>query len=210
MSPRAVEPAQKGQSSRPLPRPAVFLDRDGTIIEDVPYLSDPAQIRLLPGAADALLRLSAGGFACVLVTNQSGVGRGMFPEERVHAVHSALVQALSREGASLDRVYYCIEPPASEDPSAIDHPDRKPGPGMLLRAASELGLDLARSWMVGDKISDVLAGLNAGCLGSILVGIRRRPHEPGIEYHSAADLAAAADLILTGLPADPERRPEPE
>lgn len=181
-------------------RPAVFLDRDGTVIEDVPYLSDPAGVRLLPGAADALAQLKAAGFACVLVTNQSGVGRGYFPEEKVPPVHAELARRLADAGAGLDAVYYCPVAPATDDPTVVDHDDRKPGPGMLLRAARELGLDLAASWMVGDRVSDVLAGVNAGCRGSVLLrpGPAAAGGAPtaGVPHHVAADLAAAADLIL--------------
>jgi D-glycero-D-manno-heptose 1,7-bisphosphate phosphatase len=180
-------------------RPAVFLDRDGTIIEDVPYLSDPAHVRLLPGAAGALRRLREAGFACVVVTNQSGVGRGLFREDAVHEVHDAMARKLAAEGVTLDAVYCCFEAPAGDDLTAVDHPDRKPGPGMLLRAARELGLDLAASWMVGDKLSDALAGVNAGCRGSVLVRTGK-PLPPDHGYPACDDLAAAADLILGGAP----------
>src|SRR5947209_20635641 len=87
-------------------RPAVFLDRDGTVIEDVPYLDDPARVRLLPGAAEALARLRGAGFACVLVTNQSGIGRGLFPAEALPAIHGELARQLATEGAALDAIYY--------------------------------------------------------------------------------------------------------
>jgi len=187
-------------------RPAVFLDRDGTLIEHVPYLSDPALVRLLPGAAEALVRLRRAGFACVLVTNQSAIGRGMLTVERLEEIHAELDRQLAARGAALDAVYYCPVAPDGDDRSVVECPDRKPGPGMLLRAAAERKLDLAASWMVGDLISDVLAGLNAGCR-SILVhsGQTMAPHPgsaggpaPAVAGRSlvAADLAAAADLIL--------------
>lgn len=181
-------------------RPAVFLDRDGTLIAHVHFLSDPAGVRLLPGASVSLKRLREAGFACVVVTNQSGIGRGMFGEAELQAVNEEIARRLAAEGASLDGSYFCPELPSSDDPTVVDHPDRKPGPGMLLRASRELGLDLSASWMVGDMISDVLTGVNAGCRGSVLVRTGKTPPEPdaypGVEYHSAADLAAAVDLIV--------------
>jgi D-glycero-D-manno-heptose 1,7-bisphosphate phosphatase len=187
-------------------RPAVFLDRDGTIIQAVHYLADPALVRLLPGAAEALRRLRDAGYACVVVTNQSAIGRGMLTVEGYHAVHAELERQLAEAGAALDAAYFCPTVPASDDRAAIDDPDRKPGPGMLLRAAAEHGLDLARSWMVGDMVSDVLAGLNAGCRGAIFVtcgqgDVADVQHRE--EVAVAADLAAAADYIL--LQDDPRR-----
>jgi D-glycero-D-manno-heptose 1,7-bisphosphate phosphatase len=185
---------------RPSGRPAVFLDRDGTIIEHVHYLRDPADVRLLPGAAEAVRRLRDAGFARVVVTNQSAIGRGMLTEERLAEIHAEMNHQLAAEGEAIDAIYHCSVAPSSDDPAALEHPDRKPGPGMLLRAAAELGLDLGASWMVGDMISDVLAGVNAGCRGSILV----RSGKPlvdleaaaGVDYDVAADLLAAAERIL--------------
>jgi len=182
-------------------RPAVFLDRDGTIIEHVHYLSDPAGVRLLPGAAEALRRLGAAGFALVAVTNQSAIGRGMITLGQYRAVDAELARQLAAEGVVLDRVYYCPEVPAvDDDRTAITHGDRKPGPGMLLRGARELGLDLLASWMIGDMISDALAGINAGCRGSLLVltgkGLDPAEVREGAGYGVVADLRAAADLIL--------------
>ena len=180
-------------------RPAVFLDRDGTIIEERHYLCDPAGVRLLPGAAEAIIALRERGFACVIVSNQSGIGRGLFTVEQLELVQAELARRLEAAGAALDGWYYCPEAPRGEDRSAIEHPDRKPGPGMLLRAAAELGLDLSRSWMVGDMLSDLLAGRNAGCRGSILVrtGYGSRLESPGdAADHVAADLREAAAWIL--------------
>lgn len=156
-----------GQSAQP--RSAIFFDRDGTLIVDVPYLADPARVRLLPGAAEALRLARAAGWACVLVTNQSAIGRGIVTTERLHEIHAAMVRQLDEAGAALDAIYFCPEAPRGDDKSCVEHPDRKPGPGMLQRAARELNLDLARSWIVGDQISDVLAGKNAGCHGGMLV-----------------------------------------
>lgn len=180
-------------------RPAVFLDRDGTIIEAVHYLSDPAAVRLLPGAAAAIRRLRDAGYACVVVTNQSAIGRGLLTVEGYHAVHAELERQLAAAGAALDAAYFCPTVPASDDRAAIDDPDRKPGPGMLLRAAAEHGLDLARSWMVGDMVSDVLAGLNAGCRGVLFVTCGQG-HVADVQHRDdvtiVANLAEAADYIL--------------
>jgi histidinol-phosphate phosphatase family protein len=192
--------------------PAAFLDRDGTLIEHVHYLSDPAMVRLLPGAAEALRRLRRTGFARVLVTNQSAIGRGMFTVERLEEIHAELERQLAASGATLDLIQYCPDAPAGDDRTAVESPDRKPGPGMILRAAEALGLDLGASWMIGDMESDVLAGLNAGCR-SILVrsgqSTDARVAALAGRFPVAADLADAVDRIL-GLGADaraPSSRP---
>jgi D,D-heptose 1,7-bisphosphate phosphatase len=188
------------------PRRAVFLDRDGTLIEHVHYLSNPRDVRLLPGAAEALRRFRDAGFACVVVTNQSAIGRGMLTETRLHEIHAEMNRQLAAEGVAVDAIYFCPEAPAGDDRTAIEHGDRKPGPGMLIRAAGEMGLDLASSWMVGDLISDVLAGINAGCRGSILVrtGKSLTDAEARLEanYGAADGLLAAADLILQSPPGE--------
>jgi D-glycero-D-manno-heptose 1,7-bisphosphate phosphatase len=179
------------------PRPAVFLDRDGTLIEHVHYLSDPAAVRLLPGAPDALRRLRDAGYALVLVTNQSAIGRGLLSVGTLDAIHDAMNRQLAEHDVALDAIYFCPEAPSKDgDRTTIDHPDRKPAPGMLLRAAADLDLDLARSWMIGDMISDALAGRHAGCRGSILVRTGAEPPAEGHGYPCHADLAAAAAHLL--------------
>jgi histidinol-phosphate phosphatase family protein len=136
---------------------AVFLDRDGTIIYDVGYPRDPRQIRLLPRVGGALARLRRQGFSLVLISNQSGIGRGVLTLEETERVHRQVVSSLAEYGVGLDAAYYC--PHAPEEQCRC----RKPSPEMLLRAARELGLDLSRSFMVGDKPSDIEAGKRAGC-----------------------------------------------
>ena len=173
------------RTGRGLLRPAVFLDRDGTLIEHVPYLSDPALVQLLPGAAEALRRFRRAGFACVLVTNQSAIGRGMLTEERLDEIHTEMNRQLAARGATIDAIYYCPDAPAGDDRTVVENPDRKPGPGMLLRAAADLKLDLGASWMVGDLISDVLAGQNAGCRSILLESGQTPPAE--VQTHSPAD-----------------------
>lgn len=184
-------------------RPAVFLDRDGTVIEHVHYIRDPRDVRLIPGAADAIRRLRGAGFACVLVSNQSAVGRGLATLDDVSAVQTETERQLRGAGAEIDAWYFCPEAPSpreADDPRVVAHPDRKPGPGMLLRAARELSLDLAESWMVGDMPSDVLAGRNAGVRGTVLVRTghgRDADERDARPDHVAADLGAAVAWILS-------------
>lgn len=179
-------------------RAAVFFDRDGTLIEDVPYLSDPARVRLIPGAAEAIHLLQSLGYACIVVTNQSAVGRGILSEARLAEIHAEMHRQLSLHGAKLDGLYYCPLAPATSDRSRIDHPDRKPGPGMLLRASRDLPLDLSRSWMVGDMLSDMLAGRNAGCRATICVRTGRSdavPADDPATDHVVGNVLDAARLI---------------
>ncbi len=189
------------------PRPAVFLDRDGTLIREVHYIARPEQVELLLSAADSIARLRAAGFACVVVSNQSGVGRGMLTEADMHTVQHEVERQLvaTHPRAVLDAAYFCtFAPPKDTDTSPdrrsrIDHPDRKPAPGMLLRAAREHNLDLARSWMVGDMLSDILAGKNAGVHATIHVQTGHGKSQPDAAQQadfSVADLAAAVEVIL--------------
>lgn len=145
---------------------AVFLDRDGTLIHDVHYLSSPDQIVLVEPMVDVCRALQDAGYLIVIVTNQSGVARGMFPEERVHEVHDRLTEMLSVHGVVVANYFYCPHHPSAGDNPAYTRvcACRKPAPGMLLRAADELGIDLAQSMMIGDKECDVQAGAAAGCI----------------------------------------------
>lgn len=138
-------------------RRAVFLDRDGTIIFDRGYLKAAQQVCLLAGAGEALATLQQQGFALVLISNQSGIGRGLITPEQAEQVHQAVVARLRKYGVQLDAAFYCPHTPAENCGC------RKPSPQMFLRAAKELGLDLARSFMVGDKPCDIEAGKRAGC-----------------------------------------------
>ena len=184
--------------------PAVFIDRDGTIIEQVHHLRHPSGVKLIPGAGDAVRRLQRTGYAAVVVSNQSVVGRGMLSEEGLADVHAEMCRQLAEHGAALDGCYYCPIAPVRTDRLTIEHVDRKPGPGMLLRAARELRLDISRSWMVGDTISDLLAGRNAGCMSTILVKTgygARGPQSYAIDY-VVDNLAAAAAVIVSGRTED--------
>jgi D-glycero-D-manno-heptose 1,7-bisphosphate phosphatase len=145
-------------------RPAVFLDRDGTVIEEVSYLAHPDQVHLLPSATRAIRRLNELHIPVVVVTNQAGVARGYFPESRVAEVHARLDELLAQEGARIDGYYVCPHHPThGVGAFRTECQCRKPNPGLLLRAASELDLLLARSCMIGDKLSDLEAGARAGC-----------------------------------------------
>ena len=149
--------------------PAIFLDKDGTLIEDVPYNVDPALIRLRPGAGVALRRLQAAGFRLIVVSNQSGVARGLFAEEALGTVESRLRALLAGERIALDGFLYCPHHPDGVVPAFARSCDcRKPAPGMLLRAARAFDLHLGRSWLFGDILDDIEAGHRAGCR-SVLV-----------------------------------------
>lgn len=163
-------------------RPAVFLDRDGTLIVDRHYLADPAGVELLPGAAEAVARLNAAGWLVVLATNQSGIGRGYFTEEAYAAVHARLVGELARHGARLDAAYHS---PDVED--GDDDADRKPGAGMFLRAGRELGVDLTRSWWIGDRARDVAAAGRFGARGFVVCS-------PGTEAEATAGMPWVAPV----------------
>lgn len=152
------------------PRPALFLDRDGVIVEDPGYLCRPADLRLIPGAAELIALANRRGIPVVEVTNQAGIGRGYYTWEEFIEVENALAQFLAHTAASLDAVFAC---PYHQDgvPPWMHpaHPARKPGPGMLLAAERLLNLDLRRSWIVGDKLSDLQAGYAAGLRGGLHV-----------------------------------------
>lgn len=146
-------------------RPAVFLDRDGTINQEVNFLHRVEDLSLLPQVPEALVGLKEAGFALVVVTNQSGVARGIYGMEEVGMVHEALDEMLAEKGASIDAYYVCPHHPREgKVPRFSKVCDcRKPLPGLLLRAAAEMGLDLRSSYMIGDRKRDVAAGLAAGC-----------------------------------------------
>jgi histidinol-phosphate phosphatase family protein len=181
-------------------RRAVFLDKDGTLVEDVPYNVDPGRVRLAPGAAAALRRLHDAGFLLVVVSNQSGVARGYFPEEALKAVEGHLREVLGKGGVPLAGFYYCPHHPEGKVPAfAVACDCRKPAPGLVLRACRELRIDPSRSWLVGDILHDVEAGRRAGCR-TVLVDNGNETEwdlSPGrVPHHRAPDLAAAAAVIL--------------
>lgn len=151
-------------------RRAVFIDRDGTISEEVGYVNHPSRYRVFPFAAEAIKLLNESGWLAVLVTNQAGVARGYFKEDVIAAVHGILSQELERDGARLDAVYYCPHHPSvGEPPYRADCDCRKPKPGLITRAASELDIDLAHSWMIGDRYGDVELARNAGVNSALVL-----------------------------------------
>jgi D-glycero-D-manno-heptose 1,7-bisphosphate phosphatase len=150
-------------------RGAIFLDRDGTINTEVEYLSKPEQIELIPRSADAIREARDLGFKIVIVTNQSGIARGFLTEAQLSDVHAELTSRLLSQNARIDGIYYCPHHPSiGAGPYRKDCDCRKPKPGLIVRAARELDIDLTRSFSIGDRMSDVLAGKNAG-LTSLLV-----------------------------------------
>ena len=152
----------------PTDRSALFVDRDGTVIELVDYLADPAQIRLIGAAVTAIQKANRAGRAVVLVTNQSGVGRGYYGWDTFRAVQERMHDLLRAEGAVIDAVYACPHPPPDAGgPTSSTY--RKPAPGMLLQAAEDLKLDLSASRIVGDGTSDLAAGKAAGLSSGVLV-----------------------------------------
>lgn len=150
-------------------RPAAFLDRDGTLIEDRGYICSFQQVRVFPFAAEALRRLRRAGFVTVLVTNQSAVARGICTPEQIESLHVRLRAILAGESAFIDAVYWCPFHPRGRIPEfSMESDMRKPQPGMLLQAARELDLDLSSSLMVGDKPADIAAGKAAGCATALV------------------------------------------
>ena len=169
---------------------AVFLDRDGTINVDKHYLSDPAQLEVIPGSGPALKRLQDAGFLLIIVTNQSGIGRGYYTEANMHAVNLRLISMLAQFGVRLTKIYY--SPEAPEQPSV----GRKPSPAFLFAARDALGVNLAQSYMVGDKVIDLECGWNAGVRRSLLV---RTGYGAETERQHAEKMARA--VVVDDLPA---------
>ncbi|MCA1557006.1 MAG: HAD family hydrolase [Acidobacteria bacterium] len=144
-------------------RPAVFMDRDGTISEEVGYVNHTSRYRVFPFSAEAVRELNEHGWLAILVTNQAGVARGYFTEDLITEVHGALKRELERGGAHLDAIYYCAHhPTVGEPPFRLDCDCRKPRPGLIRRATEEFDIDLQKSWMIGDRYGDIVLAHNAG------------------------------------------------
>lgn len=194
--------------------PGVFLDRDGTVCEEVGYVNHVTRCRLLPRSAQAIRRLNEAGLKVAIVTNQAGVARGYFTEEMITSVHERLRGLLSEAGARVDGIYYCAHhPSAGEPPYRAECDCRKPRPGMILRAARDIGIDLERSFIVGDSSRDVDAGAAAGVSPVlVLTGYGRgewehqRSRFHSTPLHVAEDLLDAVEWILQRIQS-PERRP---
>lgn len=212
-APQVEDPAEAGQAAArgkgtlalgSNGRKAIFIDRDGTLIEEVGYLNHLSRMRLLPGSARAVRRINESGYLALVVTNQSGIARKIFDVELLESVHAALAAHLAESGARLDGIYHCPHHPDALDPRFRRDCDcRKPKPGMFLSAAREHGLDLSRSWMIGDSSTDMAAARNAGVrFVLVLTGYGRGEVDFRVAAsarapdHVAEDLGAAVDWIL--------------
>ncbi len=195
------------QASGEVMKAAVFLDRDGTLNEEVGYINHIDRFRLFPWSAAAVKKLNQAGIPVVLMTNQSGVARGYFPESLVQEIHSSLKEELGRCGAHLDGIYYCPHHPDGKVPAYRESCDcRKPSPGMMQRAARDLDLDLSASFVVSDRYQDISMGLRAGARGVLLLtGYGKGEHLyhkdtwPRQPDHIAATLLDAVDWILAQI-----------
>jgi D-glycero-D-manno-heptose 1,7-bisphosphate phosphatase len=175
-------------------RQAVFFDRDGTLMEERGYCGDPSGVHLYPGVSEALRSLKEAGFLNVIVSNQSGIGRGLFTEEAYHAVQAELLRQIG--GGLIDASYFCPDVPGALSTR------RKPEPGMLLEAAREFGIDLARSALVGDKASDIECAHRAGA-HAVLVTTGYGASQTCAAEFRAAGITAAAGWILRNLAQPP-------
>jgi D-glycero-D-manno-heptose 1,7-bisphosphate phosphatase len=190
---------------------AVFIDRDGTISEEVGYINHPTRFRIFPYAGPAIKLLNGSGWLAIVVTNQAGVARGYFSEDMIRTVHGQLEADLKKEGARLNAIYYCAHHPSvGEPPYRFDCDCRKPKAGLILRAADDLDIDLGQSWMIGDRYSDIELARNAGVNSAfVLSGYGRGEwehqraqwkHEPDL----VAETLLAAIQTIIGQP--PRRR----
>ncbi len=211
----AVPPAGGRRAPRPRSsrrRPAVFVDRDGTLNREVHYLARVADLRLLPGVASAIRELDVAGFAVVVVTNQSGVARGRMTLATVHAIHRELAQRLAARGAVLAGVYVCPHhPQAGAPPLRRRCRCRKPAPGLVRRAARELGIDLARSYCIGDGAVDLGLAAAAGVRGVLVLTGHGRATRRALDaslpvVHVAANFRAAAKWIIDDAERSARRR----
>ena len=197
-----IDPAPRFRDQRN-PLPAVFLDRDGVINEEVHYLSDVADLKLIKGTAQAIKRLNDSGVPVIVVTNQSGVARGYITEDQLFEIHKALVSMLSDHKASVQGIYYSPYHPSGQGDYRRQSTCRKPEPGMLLAASDEFAINLSESVLIGDRINDVRAGHAAGTK-AIMVRTGHGAKEAILPEAQEADLiaddlAAAVDHILTNM-----------
>ena len=189
-------------------RPAVFIDRDGTISEEVGYINHPSRFRLFPYTAAAIKLLNDQGWLAVVITNQAGVARGYFTESMIETVHENLLRELGEKGARVDAIYYCAHHPSVGEPPYRQECDcRKPKPGLITRASKELGIALKQSWMIGDRYGDIELARNAGVRSAlVLSGYGRGEWEnQRSQWKQQPDLVAenlleAVELILSSEP----------
>jgi len=202
--PKRPRPASNGQADlertvtaleRIMSRRAVFLDRDETLIEDPGYIADPSLVKLLPGVGDALRQLAEAGFALVVVTNQSGIARGLLTEATLEKIHDELRRQIAGYGVTLDAIYFCpFHPEGTVEPYRKDSDLRKPQPGMILQAAREMNLSLETSWTIGDSPRDTTAGHLAGTR-TILVTTNENNAEKTADF-IVPDFPSAVDIVL--------------
>ena len=194
-----------------MPDKAIFLDRDDTIIEDTGYINSAEQVKLIPAAAQALVELRKMGYKLIIVSNQSGIARGLITEQVLAQIHERLKQLLAEHNAYLDRIYYCpYLPDGAVGKYRKDSDWRKPKPGMLLAAAKEMKINLAQSWMIGNAYIDVAAGKAAGCR-TILIKSNikppvKKPDDPDSDFETI-NLREAVNVVkreLTRKPASPQ------
>jgi histidinol-phosphate phosphatase family protein len=181
-------------------KPAIFLDRDGTLIESVHYLNKKEQVKLLPGVSLALKDLQDAGYLLILVTNQAAIGKGLLTVEGLYEIQEHIDTLMATDNVKIDDWYFCPEVGRSNNREVIEHQDRKPGPGMLREAAINNNIDLGNSWMVGDMLSDTLAGRNAGVMKTIL--LESAFHDPKDIAHFSVDYVAQSmpevrDIVLS-------------
>lgn len=177
---------------------AIFLDCDGTLIEDHGYINHPDQVMLLAGVTDALVELRAMGYKLIVVSNQSGVARGIVTEKVLAQIHSRLKKLLAEKNTSLDRIYYCpYHPDGVVEKYRKESDDRKPAPGMLLTAADKMNIDLNQSWMIGDGDRDIEAGSQAGCRTILINYSTHRQLEPPASSpdYRAVNMKEAVNII---------------
>jgi len=176
--------------------PAAFLDKDGTLMEDIPYNSDPQKFDFAPGVVKGLRHLSQAGYRLVVISNQSGVARGIFPIGALEPMEKKLRQMFESEGLKLEGVYWCPHHPEGKQPDwAIECDCRKPAPGMIKKAATDLNIHLASSWMIGDRDSDIGAAKNAGCHGALLTSSPQQLIEPRPDLVAATFFEIALGIV---------------
>jgi D-glycero-D-manno-heptose 1,7-bisphosphate phosphatase len=194
---------------------AIFLDRDDTLIEDPGYISDPEQVKLLDGVPEALVQLKALGYKLIVATNQSAVAHGIVTEKVLGEIHDRLKQLLADKNAFLDRIYYCPYHPEGVVPKYRKESNcRKPGPGMLLKAADEMDIDLGQSWSVGNSSRDVEAGLRAGCKTILIDMPPSHPRQPASSLslagvnpdYKAVNIKEAVNIIKKYLRSSTEQQ----
>jgi D-glycero-D-manno-heptose 1,7-bisphosphate phosphatase len=182
------------------------MDRDGTVIEDIPYLSDPEKVELIPGTGKAISKLNRRGVMAILVTNQSGITRGYYSVETVVAIHQRLGELLEEEGARLDSIYYCPHLPHEELETGAEGCDcRKPGMGMILCAQRDHNIDLKRSFILGDKLTDVELARKMGGMGILVktgdgLNSLGKIDKSDRYFHVCDDLSEAIDHVLSLIP----------